>query len=437
MNVKKPPSELNLALAALKPYFVRASGFSLVASLLVLMPSWYMLEVYDRVVNSRSFITLAMLTLLVLGSYAVMEVLEWARGELMHKAGLDLDKKMSSRVFTAIFEANLRRQPGGTIQPMGDFRTIREFLHSPVLLAVMEAPVSLVFLALIFAISPVLGWTATVAAMVQVFVGWMNERSTQPPLIEANRAAIGAQQYSEGTLRNAQVIESMGMVRDIHSRWMEKQKEFLALQALASERAGGFQATSKFLQNMVSSALLGLSCWLLLKNQLNGGSAMLIISGILGGRVLAPLVQVVTQWRGVVNVRDAWGRMDQLLASVPPKPQSMTLPAPKGFLQVEGLMSGAPGSPVAILKGVSFALSPGEVLAVVGPSASGKTTLARFLVGLWPAASGKVRLDGADVFTWNKAELGPSVGYLPQGVELFDGTLAENIARFGMWTAPR
>ncbi len=431
MSIKKPPTELQTAVADLRPYFVRAGWFGLFSCLLVLMPSWYMLEVYDRVVNSRSTMTLAMLTLLVMGAYVVMEMLEWARSEVMHEGGMALDAKLRRRVFAAIFEANLRRLPGGTTQPLNDLRTVRDFLHSPVLLGAMESPVSLVFLLLIFFINPLLGWVTMATAVVQVFVGWLNERSTQPPLAAANRTAIAAQQYADGTLRNAQVIESMGMVRDIHSRWMAKQREFLGLQALASDRAGGYQAVSKLLQNTVSSALLGLSCYLLLHNELNGGGGMLIISGILGGRVLAPLVMVVTQWRTVVNVRDAWGRLEQMLTALPARPAGMALPAPKGFLTVENLVAGAPNNPAPILRGVNFAIAPGEVLAVVGPSASGKTTLARLLVGSWSAAGGKVRLDGADVFSWDKAELGPHIGYLPQGVELFEGTLAENIARFG------
>jgi ATP-binding cassette subfamily C exporter for protease/lipase len=431
MKSNKPASELRQAVSALNPYFKQAAWFSLFASLLILAPSGYMLEVYDRVVNSRSHMTLAMLTLLVMGAYVLMEVLEWVRSEVMHQASVDFDRRLSGRVFAAIFEANLKRLPGGSVQPMNDFRTVRDFLHAPVVLALMEAPVSLVFLLLIFAISPVLGWAAVVAAILQTFVGWLNERSTQPPLLAANRSAIAAQQYADGTLRNAQVIESMGMLRDIHRRWIDKQREFLGLQAMASEHAGYYQAISKFLQNTVSSMLLGLGAWLLLRNQLNGGAAYMIVGSILGGRVLAPLVQIVAQWQTVVNVRGAYGRLENLLASVPERQSGMALPAPQGQLQVENLIASAPGTQSPILKGVSFALQPGEVLAVVGPSASGKTTLARMLVGLWPAASGKVRLDGADVFTWNKVELGPHLGYLPQGVELFDGSVAENIARFG------
>lgn len=431
MTTLKPPSELRQAVMSLRPYFVRAAWFSLFSCLLILAPSGYMLEVYDRVVNSRNHLTLAMLTLLVLGAYLLMEILEWARAEILHEAGLKLDEKMRNRVFSAIFQANLKRIPGGSLQPLNDFRTLRDFLGSPPLLALMEAPVSLVFLALVFAISPVLGWSAVAGSILQVFIGWLNERNTQPPLVAANRSAIAAQQYADGSLRNAQVIESMGMLRDIHHRWMGKQREFLGLQAIASDRAGGYQALTKFLQTTMGSLLLGLGAWLLLHNELNGGAGMMIIGSLLGGRVLAPLVQIVTQWRTVVNVRDAWQRLEGLLAAVPAKQESMSLPAPRGMLQVEALMAGAPNGGAAIIKNVAFALPPGEVLAVVGPSASGKTTLARLLVGLWPAASGKVRLDGADVFTWDKNELGPHLGYLPQGVELLEGTLAENIARFG------
>ena len=432
MNPAKITSELRQAMGELKPYFQRAAWLSLAASLLVLMPSAYMLEVYDRVVNSRSHMTLAMLTLLVLVMFVVMEVLDWARGQLMHQASLALDQRLSGRIFNAIFEANRKRLAGGTTQPMNDFRTVREFLNNPVLIACMEAPVSLVFLVLIFAMSPMLGWSAVVAAILQTFIAWLNQRSTQPPLLAANRSAIAAQQYADASLRNAQVIESMGMLRDIHLRWIDKQREFLNLQATASDAGGAFQAASKFLQNVTSSMLLGLGAWLLLRNELNGGSAMMIIASVLGGRVLAPLVQIVTQWQAVVNVRDAWSRLDQLLAALPVRAPTMALPVPHGSLTVEALVAAAPGSQLPILRGVAFMLNAGEVLAVVGPSASGKTTLARLLVGLWPAASGKVRLDGVDVFTWDKSELGPHLGYLPQGVELFDGTLAENIARFGV-----
>jgi ATP-binding cassette subfamily C exporter for protease/lipase len=426
-----PPSELGQAFTGLRPFFTRAAWFGIIGGLLVLAPSAYMLEVYDRVVNSRSHTTLLMLTLLVLWAYVVMEVLDWARSQIMHGASLALDRSIGDRIFSAMFTANLRGQPGGSPQTMTDFRTVREFLFSPGVLAMMELPVSLVFIALIFAIHPFLGWAALVGALVQVLVGWFNERKTQPPLMAANQTAFAAQRYADATLRNAQVIEAMGMQRDIYRRWIDKQREFLKLQARASDTAGGFQALTRLLQLLISSGILGLAAWLMLKEELDATGGMMIVASILGGRVVAPLVIIIGQWRAVVGARDAWARLSQLLAAVPARQPGMPLPAPKGALLVENLVAAAPGNPMPILRGVQFQLRPGEVLAVVGPSASGKTSLARLLVGLWPAMGGKVRLDGVDVFGWDKSELGPYVGYLPQDVELFDGTLAENIARFG------
>jgi ATP-binding cassette, subfamily C, bacterial exporter for protease/lipase len=220
-------------------------------------------------------------------------------------------------------------------------------------------------------------------------------------------------------------------LRDIHGRWLAKQREFLGLQAIASDRAGLFQAMTKFMQVMMGSLMLGLGAYMILQSDLQGGGGMMIMGSVLGGRVLSPLVAIVTQWRSVINFRDAYLRIDTLLGALQPRRDAMPLPPPKGLLTVEALAAAAPGSPAPIIRGVQFGLRPGEAVAVVGPSASGKTTLARLLVGLWPAASGKVRLDGADVFNWNKEELGPHIGYLPQGVELIEGTLAENIARFG------
>ena len=431
MKPQEKSGELRQAVTALNAYFVRAAWFSACSGLLLLAPSAYMLEVYGRVVNSRSTLTLAMLTLLVLAAFCLMEVLEWARAEVMYRAGQKLDQKLRNRVFVAIFEAGLKRLPGGTVQPLNDLRTLREFLYSPPLLALMEAPVALVFMGLMFAISPVLGWSAVVGSLLQVFVGWLNDRNTRPPLVSANRCAIEAQQYADAALRNSQVIESMGMLRDVHRRWMDKRRDFLQREAVASDRAGTYQAVSRFMQVTMGSLLLGLGAWLLLKNQLNGDAGMMVVGSILGGRALAPLVLLVTQWRMVVHAGDAWQRLESLLSAIAPRPDTMSLPPPKGALQVESLVAAAPGSGSAVLKNVAFSLLPGEVLAVVGPSAAGKTTLARLIVGLWPAASGKVRLDGADVFGWDKTELGPHIGYLPQEVELLEGTIAENIARFG------
>ncbi len=429
-NIHTPASPLREAFDPIMPILKRVAWFGVLINVLSLAPSLYMLEVYDRVVTSRNSNTLLMLTVLVLGMYVLMEVLEWVRGQILANAGLILETKLGERVFNAVFEANLRRL-GGSNQALNDMRTLREFLPSPAVTALMDAPMALLFLVLIFLISPVLGWFSVVIAILQVYIAYLTERTTQQPLTAANREAIAAQNYASSTLRNAQVIESMGMLGDIHQRWMEKQRRFLQLQAIASDHAGGKSAAAKVVQNILASGLLGLACWLLLQNALAGGSSMMIIASILGGKVLAPLVQVIATWKNIVNARDAYQRLDKLLQAIPEREPGMPLPPPQGALSVEGVMAAAPGTQAAILRGVTFALPAGKTLVMVGPSAAGKSTLARLLVGIWPAQNGKVRLDGVDIFPWNKAELGPHIGYLPQGIELFDGTLAENIARFG------
>ena len=423
-------TELRAALTAQKSLIKKAIFFSFFTNMLVMAPTLYMLEVYDRVVNSRSGMTLAMLTLVIVLAYAVMELLEWARTGVMHQASLNFDAKMNERVFNTVFEANLRRVPGATGQVLSDLRTVRDFMSSPALMAVMDVPLAMLYIIVIFLINPIMGWMSIVGALLQVGLAWLTERDTQQPLTAANRAAIAAQNYAGNSLRNAQVIEAMGMQGGIHKRWLKKQNEFLIQQAAASDKAGGYASISKFVQLSQSSLLLGAGCWLTILGKFPGGGGMMIVASTLGGRVLAPIVQVIGGWKQVVNARDAYARLDKLLESVPLREAGMPLPAPQGMLSVEGVVAGAPGSPAAILRGVTFAVPPGKVVAMVGPAASGKSTLARLLVGVWPAANGKVRLDGVDIFPWSKAELGPHIGYLPQDVELFDGTLAENIARF-------
>ncbi|NWG74604.1 MAG: type I secretion system permease/ATPase [Rubrivivax sp.] len=409
----------------------RVAGFSFVSSVLVLAPSLFMLEVYERVVNSRSHLTLAMLLLAVVLAYVVMEMLELVRARLLRRVGLAIDAAVRERLFDVAFEANLRRLPGGTTQAFNDLRSIREFAASPAVTALFDSPASVLLLVLLFLMSPWLGVMALVAAALQAAIAVSTERRTMPLLMEANRAGIEAQNIVSGALRNAQVIEAMGMGGAIHARWRGKQRTMLIAQADASDSAGRNNALSKLLQTLLGSLLLGMACWLTLRGQLAGGAGMMIVASILGARVLAPMVQLVAQWRMVANVRDAWQRLERLLMALPEREPGMALPAPRGALAVEALVAVAPGSTVPILRGLSFEVSPGEVVAVVGPSASGKTTLARLLVGVWPPQSGKVRLDGADVATWHKSQLGPYVGYLPQSVELLDGTIAENIARFG------
>ncbi|MEY4593342.1 MAG: hypothetical protein RIR18_2237 [Pseudomonadota bacterium] len=430
MNFPVPSKELREEVLGLKFYLRKTLWMSFFCSVLSLTPSIYMLDVYDRVINSRDGLTLLMLTILAVGAYLLMEILEWVRAEVMQKASIRFDENLNQRIFDAIFRVGLQ-QGRGNAQALSDLRVIREFVSSAAVMAVLDALFSVIFLFIVFLIHPLLGWASVMGALAQVLVTYRTEKKTQPPLTASNRAAIAAQTYAGNTLRNAQVVESMGMLNSIHAKWMVHQQEMLRLQAEASDHAGWSAAVSKFIQNILSSGLLGLGCWLSLSGSLNGGGGMMIVASILGGKVLSPLMQIVAQWKNVVNARDAYARLNNLLSAVPVREMGMPLPRPKGKLDVEAVVAAAPGSQVSILRGINFSLPAGETLVVVGPSASGKTTLARLLMGVWPALAGKVRLDGADVFHWNKEELGPHIGYLPQGIELFDGTLAENIARFG------
>ena len=431
MKPNTPPTELQGALAELRPYFRRAVVLTLISGLLSLMPTVYMLQVYDRVVNSANLSTLWMLTAMVLVAYAVMEVLEWVRGELMQDAGRRLDVRLRQRLFQAVFDGNLRRNLIGGGQVFNDLKLLREFLYNPAFYAFMDAPLSMVVLVIVFLISPVLGSIALLGGVVQLIFSVMTERRTQKPLMEANRHSTAAQQYVTTSLRNSEVIQSMGMMQGIQDRWMKNQQNFLDLQAEASEQAGSLAASAKAVQLVQQSALMGVGSWLMMSGDMGANASLIIVASVLGGKAVQPIIQLISNWKAVVAARSARDRIEGLLAEVPAHQPRMPLPAPKGQLSVENVTASPPGLPAQVLRNVSFGVRAGECLAVVGPSGAGKTCLARALMGLWPTSAGKVRLDGSDVYAWNKRELGPYLGYLPQGVELFDGTVAENIARFG------
>jgi ATP-binding cassette subfamily C exporter for protease/lipase len=429
MSMAVETSELRFQLGKLRPSVLRVWIFTIIAGLLSLSPTVYMMEVYGRVITSRSMETLLLLTILIIGVYVVMELLGWVASSMMEHAARDFDDRLSPKVIDIVFSVTLNKAGGGS-QSIGDLRTLREFLYSPAFLAMLEAPVSIVFLGIMFAISPVLGYFSIVGALIQLAIVIITERKVQPPLEEANIAAFAAQGFANNAQRNAEVVEAMGMHQGVHDRWMGLQKRFLYLQARASDYAGSLTTASKSVMLIQGSAGLGLGFWLMTQGQIaHGGVA--ILGGVVGGKVLQPIVQVVSQWKLVAEARDAFRRLDDVLGDISDQVPSMELPAPLGNLSVENVTAGAPGSSLPIIQGVTFALPAGQCLAVIGPSASGKTTLARVLLGVWPVLGGKVRLDGADIHAWNKLELGPYVGYLPQDVELFEGSLAENIARFG------
>lgn len=436
-----PPSpagaELRQALAVVRPELSRAAALSLLGGLLALSSSVYMLAVYDRVLNSRNTHTLLMLTVLVLAVYALMEVLDWARSQLLYAAGEAWGTRLRGRVFAAMFSVNLHRQGSTTAQPVQDLRTVSDFFSAPALAALLEAPVALVLLAIIFAIHPLLGWASAAAVLAQAALAAFTQRGTHAALDQAQRDAAKAQRLAQAALRHAQVLAPMGMLTAVQARWQLLQRDGLAGQAKALARHGGYQAASRGLQNLVGSGMLGLGAWLVLRNDLPGGAGLMIVASVLSGRMLAPLVQLITHWRSLGTVAQAWRRLGLLLTQVPERAPTLPLPPPRGQLSVENLYAVAPGAPSPLLKGLNFALQPGEVLAVVGPSGAGKTTLARVLTGVWPPASGRVRLDGCELSQLDKTRHGPHLGYLPQEVALFDGSLADNIARFGTPDAAR
>jgi ATP-binding cassette subfamily C exporter for protease/lipase len=422
-------NEIELVLRSFKSTFVTVGVFSAIVNLLMLAPSLYMLQVYDRVLGSRNEVTLLMLTLLIVGAYLFMGGLELIRSYVLVRVGAQFDMTLNKRVYTAAFEQNLKQAGGNAGQALADLTNLRQFLTGSALFAFFDAPWFPIYLIVIFVFEPVLGLFALGGTVLLIILAVVNERVTKEPLAEANSMSIQVNTLATNNLRNAEVIESMGMLPNLMGRWFKLHGKFLTLQAGASQKAGLISALTKFVQISMQSLVLGLGALLVLDNKITPG--MMIAASILLGRTLQPVQQVIAVWKSVSGARSSYERLEALLENNPAREAGMALPAPTGNLTLENVTAAPPGVKVPIVKGVSFGILPGDVLGVLGPSGSGKSTLARLLVGVWPAMIGKVRLDGADIYQWNKAELGPHVGYLPQDIELFAGSISENIARFG------
>jgi ATP-binding cassette subfamily C exporter for protease/lipase len=366
---------------------------------------------------------------LVVGAYLFMAALEAIRGWVLVRVGARLDAQLNSRVYTAAFERNLRRPGSNTAQPIHDLNTLRQTLTGSALLAAFDAPWLPIYLVVIFLMSPALGWFALGGALVLLVLAVLNERLSKPRLDEAQKYSLQSQQALTNNLRNAEVIEAMGMLPQIRERWYGLHRQQLQTQANASDLAAVLGGATKFVRVCLQSLVLGFGALLVLEGRMTAG--MMIAASILAGRALAPVELLVANWKQIVAGRLAYARLRELLGIHPPRARGMPLPAPTGSVTVEAASAVAPGTQRLILKNLSFSIAPGEIVAIIGPSASGKSSLARLLVGVWPAVTGSVRLDGASLYEWNKDELGPCIGYLPQDIELFDGTVAENIARFG------
>ena len=434
-NKKGKPQfeELRALLGSMKQYFWGVGAFSFVINLLQLTAPLYMLQVYDRVLNSRNEMTLLMLTILVVALFLVMAAIEFVRSRVLVRVGAAMEAKLNDRVFDAAFEATLRRG-GNARQALTDLTQLRQFMTGNGPFVLFDAPWFPIYLAVIFLMHPLIGWFSVGAALILVALTAVTEMATQKPLAEANKYANEATNFAHNNLANAEVVEALGMLPALRDRWKKKHVQHLVLQAVASDRAGLISSVTKFVRVTSQSLILGLGAWLAIKNEISPGG--MIVGSILMGRALAPIDQLIGNWKGFVQARLAYDRLGQLLAAFPARPPRMSLPAPKGEVVVEGVVLTPPGGTVPVLRGVSFAIPTGAIVGVIGPSGSGKSTLARALVGVWTPQAGKVRLDGADVSSWDKAELGRYLGYLPQDIELFDGTIAENIARFGSIEAP-
>jgi ATP-binding cassette, subfamily C, bacterial EexD len=429
MKPKSPPSDLQKALGVCRQSFISAAFFSLFINLLMLTPPLYMLQIYDRVLASRSESTLVMLTLIVIALFVVMGGLEMVRSRILVRTGARLDGLLNPRLFQATFDQSLQRPGGSGGQALHDLNNLRQFLTGNGLFAFFDLPWVPLYLAVLFLFHPVLGWFAVGSAILLFALALVNEWITQKPLAEANNQAIANNNYLAGNLRNAEALEAMGMLPAIRRRWLERHRQVLGLQAQASDRAGLLTSTSKTLRLLLQSLILGLGGYLAIQHIITPG--MMIAASILMGRALAPLDLLIGTWKGFVSSRAAYQRLNELLRAIPERHRYMSIPAPQGHLTLDSVVAAPPGSNVAVLRGLSFVVAPGQALAIIGPSAAGKSTLARVVLGVWPVAGGKVRLDGADIQHWNREELGPYLGYLPQDIELFAGTISENIARFG------
>ena len=393
------------------------------------MPAIYMLQIYDSVLSSRNEMTLLMLTLIMLGAYVFLGALEYVRSFILIRVGAQLDMKLNKRVYTAAFEECLKKGDSNAGQALKDLTNLRQFLTGNALFAFFDAPWFPIYLTVIFLFHPALGFFALFGTTVIIVLAYINEKISHQPLSEANSMAVASANVASNNLRNAEVIEAMGMLPNIQSRWYKLHSRFLSLQAEASEKAGVVTALSKSFNMALQSLILGVGALLVLENSITPG--MMIAASILFGRAVAPVQLLISVWKQIGSTRSAYERLVKLLELNPAREAGMALPKPQGAVAIEAVTAIPPGAKVPAIKGLSFSLAAGEVLGIIGPSGSGKSTLARLLVGVWPAAAGKVRLDGADVYLWNKDELGPHIGYLPQDIELFAGTVSENIARFG------
>ena len=422
-------SELTQTLWSFRREFVVVGVFSMVANVLMLSPTLYMLQVFDRVLSSRSELTLLAMSLITLFLFGVMAFAEWMRSLVLVRTGVRLDAELATRVFNASFEAQLAPSGGSPARAFGDLVQIRQFLTGQGVLAFFDTPWIPVYMAVLFILNPLLGYLALAFAAVQGALAWYSHRVAIAPSENAGKASSEAMQYLQGKLRNTEVLEPMGMVHNLRPHWARRHDTAQHLQGNAQAITHRLTAISKFIRYSQQSLTLAAGALLVIDGVLTPGG--MIAANVLMSRALAPIDQLVGSWRGFIGARGAFERLETLMQAHPERDPALSRVAPQGELTLREVFATVPGRAEPILKGVSLEASAGTVTVVLGPSGSGKSTLARCMVGIWPGLSGDVLLDGLPLNGWDRNELGPYLGYLPQDIELFEGTIAENIARFG------
>jgi ATP-binding cassette subfamily C exporter for protease/lipase len=422
-------NELTRTLWDFRFEFMVAGLFSMIANLLMLAPTIYMLQVFDRVLVSQNTGTLLVVSIITLFFLVVLSFSEWARSKLLVRSGIRMDQMISRKLFHASYEAHLNPAVTNPSRAFTDLTELRQFLTGNGIFAFFDAPWAPIYISVLFLLHPWLGVMALGFAAVQSVLAWWGSQATKPAQAQASKSQQEVSGYLQSKFRNAEVIESMGMVKHLYRRWSERNAKAMGANLNAQDVAGRVTAWSKFVRYTQQSLALGGGALLVIHGELSPGA--MIAANVLMTRALAPIDLMVGTWSGFLNARDAFNRLSELLEAHPMRDIPAMGIEPKGDVVLKDVVASAPGRDIPILQGVSAIMPPGTVTVVLGASGSGKSTLARVLLGIWPHSAGQVLLDGQAIGKWNRMELGPHVGYLPQDIELFDGTIAENIARAG------
>ena len=422
-------SELTRALWLFRREFMLVALLSMVANVLMLAPTLYMLQVFDRVMISRSELTLLAMSLITLFLFLVLACSEWLRSRVLVLAGQQFDEILSSRVFNASFASNLQKPGSETGGALGDLVNLRQFLTGQGVFAFFDTPWVPVYIIVLFLLHPILGWAAIGFALIQAVMVWLGHSRAVAPGEAAAKAQSKSSGYLQGKLRNVEAIVPMGMVQNLRDGWLKRHAEALDAQSNAQGINERLQAISKFVRYTQQALTLALGALLVIDGQMSPGA--MIAANVLTSRALAPIDSLVGAWRGFISARAAFRRLESLLQANPAEDPQLSRTAPAGQLALRDVTAVALERKEPILKNVSARLQPGQVTVVLGPSGSGKSTMARCMVGTWPYLSGEVLLDERPLSGWSRDELGPYIGYLPQDIELFDGSIADNIARMG------